>query len=84
MLLLKGKVYITGHGAANYLDHQLFEKAGISVEYMNYKMRPYKQAYGQFTPYVSILDLIANAGKAGKKYLTPQTISWKKFLERAK
>ena len=33
---LGANVYLTGHGAANYLDHQLFEHAGIEVCYMNY------------------------------------------------
>ena len=35
--LLKGNIYITGHGAAQYLDHELFERNGIDVQYINYK-----------------------------------------------
>lgn len=72
--------YITGHGARQYLNHSIFERAGIKVEYMNYKKTPYPQLYGEFTPYVSILDLIANVGKDGIKLIHSGTIDWKDFV----
>lgn len=78
---LKGTTYITGLGARNYLNHQLFEDAGIRVEYMDYQKIPYPQLYGEFTPYVSILDLIANTGKNGINWISPKTIYWKDFLK---
>ena len=34
---LKCKKYITGHGALNYLNHEMFEKNNIDVEYMLYE-----------------------------------------------
>src|SRR6185437_6369566 len=37
---LRGSTYITGHGAARYLDHQAFERAGVEVEYMDYRLSP--------------------------------------------
>ncbi len=73
-------VYITGHGARNYLDHDLFESRKIRVEYMDYKCTPYPQLHGAFTPYVSILDLIANTGKDGIQYICSSTKYWKDFL----
>lgn len=76
---LRGTKYITGHGAKNYLAHAEFEQHGITVEYMNYAMRPYPQLHGAFTPFVSSLDLIANHGTAGKQYLSPQTLNWREF-----
>ena len=72
-----GNIYITGHGAKKYLDHELFEQSGIRVEYMDYRKAAYPQLHGEFTPYVSILDLIANAGKAGKEYIHPGTRYWR-------
>lgn len=72
--------YVTGHGASKYLDHDIFEKAGVKVEYMNYQKTPYPQLYGEFTPYVSILDLIANVGKDGIKWIHSGTIDWKDFV----
>lgn len=73
-------VYITGHGARNYLDHDLFERSGINVEYMKYDIIPYSQLHGDFTPYVSALDLVANFGQEGARVITSNSIYWKDFL----
>ncbi len=81
MKLLNGNIYITGHGARDYLNHDLFEQHGIRVEYMNYQKKPYPQLHGKFTPYVSILDLIANTGKAGREVITSGTVYWKDFIK---
>lgn len=74
-----GQAYITGHGALNYLNHELFEAAGLRVEYMDYKMVPYPQLHGPFTPSVTILDLIANCGRAGREFLCSSSVYWKEF-----
>ena len=74
---LQGTCYITGHGARNYLDHDLFERAGISVEYMDYRKLAYPQLHGDFTPFVSILDLIANEGRAGIARIASVSVDWK-------
>lgn len=73
--------YITGWGARNYLKHELFEEAMIKVDYMNYKNLPYSQLYGDFTPYVSILDLVANLGSEAEKHIGSETIYWKDFIK---
>ncbi|WP_077960077.1 WbqC family protein [Ensifer adhaerens] len=76
-----GTRYLTGHGAAKYLDHQAFEASGVHVEYMNYSCTPWPQPRETFTPYVSVLDLIARTGPDARKYLIPKTISWREFLK---
>lgn len=76
---LGAKTYITGHGARNYLDHALFEKNGIAVEYMSYALAPYPQLHGPFTPYVSMLDPLANLGGGAREILTSKTVSWREF-----
>jgi len=76
-----GTDYITGHGARNYLDHALFETAGVSVSYMDYQCTPYPQLHGTFTPYVTTLDLVANCGRAGMTSIASQTRNWKEFLD---
>ncbi|WP_438750367.1 WbqC family protein [Pararhizobium sp. O133] len=78
---LDGKVYITGHGARHYLNHGLFEEKGISVEYMRYERTPYPQLHGDFTPYVTALDLIANCGSEGAAMINSGTIGWKEFTQ---
>lgn len=79
VLLLEGSVYITGHGALNYLDYDLFEHHGVRVEYIDYRCTPYPQQFGEFTPYVSILDLIANTGRDGITYINSETEYWRDF-----
>jgi len=78
---LRGHTYVTGHGARNYLDHGLFERSGIAVEYMRYECRRYPQLHGPFTPYVSALDLVANCGREGARYIVSGTQSARDFVE---
>jgi hypothetical protein len=78
-LKLGADFYITGHGARSYLNHILFEQAGIEVGYMNYQKKEYSQLYGEFNPFVSILDLIANVGRNGSDYIISKTINWRNF-----
>jgi hypothetical protein len=77
-----GTHYVTAHGAANYLDHEAFEEAGVAVEYADYSKTPYPQQHGDFTPYVSILDLIANLGTKAGTAIHPRTMPWREFLAR--
>ena len=80
---LGGDVYVTGHGARNYLDHELFEREGVRVEYMHYRKQPYPQLHGEFTPFVSSLDLVANLGKAGASVICSTTLPWREFLSQS-
>lgn len=77
---LGGNVYITGHGARNYLDHDLFERSDIDVQYMQYLCIPYEQLHGAFTPYVTALDLVANCGRGGARVIQSGTIGWREFI----
>jgi len=78
---LGGDHYLTGHGAANYLDHTGFAAQGVTVQYMDYQKRAYPQSHGPFTPYVSGLDLVAHCGRAGKEYVGSGTLDWATFLQ---
>lgn len=80
--LLGGDIYITGHGAKNYLDYNLFERNNIGVEFMNYNMPARPQLWGDFNPYVSILDLIANVGKDAMHYFKSGTSPWTEFIKK--
>ncbi len=71
--------YVTGHGAINYLDHKLFGLSQINVEYMKYKRTSYPQLHGEFTPYVTALDLVANCGKGGARKIHSNSVNWKEF-----
>ncbi len=80
VLRLGGDTYITGHGARNYLDHEAFERVGVGVRYMNYRCSHYQQLHGEFTPYVSALDLVANCGVEGERLIRSTAINWRDFL----
>jgi hypothetical protein len=62
--------YVSGPAAKNYLDEQLFAKAGISVCWFDYSNYPvYSQAESNFENNVSILDLLYNCGKNSPRYM---------------
>jgi len=59
---MKGDAYLSGKDGANYLDLDKFEKEGIQVIFQDYKHPQYPQLYGNFTPYLSVIDLLFNCG----------------------
>lgn len=77
---LGGTVYLTGWGARDYLRHEDFEAEGIEVRYMDYRIGPYPQLHGDFTPFVSALDLLANCGAGGRAHLHSQSLPWREFV----
>lgn len=61
--IVDGYVYLTGGGAQEYQDDQLFENAGIAIEYQNFQNSPYPQkGMDSFAPGLSILDCLFNIG----------------------
>lgn len=63
-------LYLSGPAAKDYIVDELFEKAGIQLQYMDYSgYKEYTQLYGKFEHGVSILDLIFNEGKEAPKYM---------------
>lgn len=74
--------YVTGLGALDYLDYDLFERRGIRVEYMQYERAPYPQLHGPFTASVTALDCIANCGRHGARYAHSESRYWKEVVSR--
>lgn len=77
---LGGDRYVTGMGALNYLDHEAMEQAGIEVCYMDYRKREYPQKFPPFTPYVTVLDLVANCGRDGRAFIDSDVTHWRQVL----
>lgn len=69
--------YVTGLGAMDYIDYDLFEKAGVRVCYMDYALTPYPQLHGGFTPFVSAVDLLCNLGSDAARHLAPRAVYWR-------
>ena len=81
---LNSNHYICGSGdqkvGDRYLDHELLETQGIKTYYIKYEMARYTQLYGAFTPYVSILDLIANLGEKIEYLFQSKIYYWKDLI----
>lgn len=73
--------YITGLGALNYIDYDLFEAAGVRIEFMKYKLTQYPQQHGTFNPYVSAIDLLFNVGNSAAHYLDSCPLYWRDYLK---
>jgi hypothetical protein len=62
--------YLSGPTAKSYIDEELLEQEGITLQYMNYSGYPeYNQLFPPFEHKVSIIDLIFNEGPNAPKYM---------------
>lgn len=57
---LSGDVYVSGPNGRDYLDETNF--AGLEIAYHNFEYPEYKQAHGQFVPWMSCIDNLFNQG----------------------
>lgn len=65
--------YLSGPSARDYIEPELFARAGIQLEYMNYAGYPeYPQLYPPFEHAVSVIDLILNVGPDAPAFMRPQ------------
>ena len=62
--------YLSGPFGRDYLHSQDFDSAGIKIDYHDYKHPVYNQNYGEFVPYLSVLDLIFNEGPKSLQILS--------------
>jgi hypothetical protein len=63
------KHYISGPSARDYIEQEKFDRAGITLEYMEYNYREYPQLYPSFDSYVTILDLLFMTGQNASKHI---------------
>lgn len=54
--------FYEGNAGKNYIDENRFLAQNIKVEYQDYKHPDYMQLYGEFIPYLSVIDLLFNHG----------------------
>jgi len=52
--------YFSGKGAINYQNEELFNENGIAIKYTDFTQTIYPQIHGEFTPGLSIIDLLFN------------------------
>ena len=61
--LFNADTFYEGAAGKDYIDENVFAEHGIKIEYQNYQHPTYKQLYGDFIPYLSVIDLIFNHGE---------------------
>jgi len=57
-----GNVYLAGSGGRNYMDLAKYGDAGVEVIFQEYRHPVYPQLWGDFEPFMSVVDLIYNRG----------------------
>jgi hypothetical protein len=85
--------YISPQGSAEYLEKEkpggLIVKNGINLFYHNYIHPAYRQVYGEFLPYMGVIDLLFNEGfdnalkiiRSGRKEPIHYLVFRKNFLQ---
>ena len=63
-------IFYEGAAGKDYLDSDYFSKQGVTIEYQDYMHPVYKQLYGDFIPYLSLVDLLFNHGDESLAILT--------------
>jgi len=64
--------YLSGPSAKTYLDAAMLERAGITVEWMQYGPYPvYPQPHGDFEHNVSMLDTLFCTGPGAHRFIRP-------------
>jgi len=59
---LKAKILYDASGAKELLDKSYFKQNNIELVFQSYKHPTYKQQWGDFISYLSVLDLLMNEG----------------------
>ncbi len=55
--------YLAGADSQKYMDFDSFRKADIKVIVQEFRHPKYKQLFGDFVPYLSVVDLLMNHGE---------------------
>lgn len=66
---LKATTYIFGEQGKNYADAPSFRRNGIDIRFQEYVHPRYRQLFGAFEPYMSVVDLLFNEGPASRAVL---------------
>lgn len=61
--------YISGIGARDYFQPEPFEQGGITVLWQTFTHPVYSQQHSDFSPYLSVLDLLFNQGELAARQI---------------
>lgn len=77
---LKADIYVSGALGKDYLDVKEFNNKGIRLYYQDYQHPQYAQLWGEFQPYMSIIDLLFNQGEGSLEILMSGNISKQELI----
>lgn len=77
---LKGNVFYEGWAGKSYVDLDYMKRNGVRIEFQNYQHQEYKQLFGPFIPYLSVIDLLFNCGSKSLEILTAHSPTPAKLL----
>jgi hypothetical protein len=55
-------LYLSGIGGRSYLDHNLFQEAGVTLEFQSFRHPVYPQRFSGFVPNLAAIDALFNVG----------------------
>ena len=62
--------YVAGDGGSRaYLDSEVFDNAGVELQFINFTHPTYKQCFRGFEPNMAAIDLLLNCGARSKEVL---------------
>lgn len=61
--------YLAGGGGREYMNMEKYAESGIEVIFQEYEHPVYDQLFGDFKPFMSVVDLIYNHGRASLEIL---------------
>lgn len=73
--MFKADTFYEGAAGRKYLDEKHFAGHGIRLEFQDYKHPVYNQLYGDFVPYLSVIDLLFNHGEESLAILTNRNLT---------
>lgn len=78
---LKADLYIFGSLGKDYADGKKFNEKGVKIYFQDYKHPIYPQLHGEFTPYMSVIDLLFNCGPKSKKIMMSGNITKQNLIK---
>lgn len=72
---LNADVYLSGEGARNYINSELFKREGIKLIFQEYKHPIYEQKYPGFLPNMAAIDALFCVGKMPLNEAQPSVLS---------
>lgn len=68
-LSLKADTYVFGIQGRHYADVARFRASGVEPWFQEYQHPVYRQQYGEFRPFMSVIDLLFNEGARAREIL---------------